>query len=73
MVNDTRTLADPAGGYAPWFELYNAGSTNVNLAGYSLAGSPTNLLQFQIPPGYALAPGGFLLVWADGRTGLNLQ
>ena len=71
MANNTHTLADPAGGYAPWFELYNAGTTNVNLAGYSLTGSPTNLLQFQIPAGYTIVPGGFLLVWTDGQTGWN--
>jgi hypothetical protein len=71
MSNNTRTLADPAGGFAPWFELYNAGSTNVNLAGYYLAGSVTNLFQFQVPPGYAIAPGGFLLVWTDGQTSQN--
>src|ERR1019366_3201812 len=71
MINNMHTLADPAGGYAPWFELYNAGSTNVNLAGYSLTGSPTNLFQFQIPSGYTVAPGGFLLVWTDGQTGQN--
>ena len=71
MINNMHTLADPEGGYAPWFELYNAGSTNVNLAGYSLTGSPTNLFQFQIPSGYTVAPGGFLLVWTDGQTGQN--
>ena len=66
------TLADPANGqFEPWFELYNGGPTNVNLAGYYLTSSPTNLFQFQIPSGYSLAPGGFLLVWADGLTGQN--
>ena len=72
MINNTRTLADPANGqFEPWFELYNAGPTNVNLAGYYLTSSLTNLFQFQIPSGYSLAPGGFLLVWADGQTGQN--
>jgi len=72
MIDNTQTLADPANGqFEPWFELYNGGPTNVNLAGYYLTSSPTNLFQFQIPSGYSLAPGGFLLVWADGLTGQN--
>ena len=72
MSDNTHTLADPANGqFEPWFELYNAGATTVNLAGYYLTSSPTNLFQFQIPSGYSIAPGGFLLVWADGLTSQN--
>jgi hypothetical protein len=72
MSSNTRTLADPANGqFEPWFELYNAGATTVNLTGYYLTSSPTSLFQFQIPSGYSIAPGGFLLVWADGMTSQN--
>ncbi|MGH7978881.1 MAG: lamin tail domain-containing protein, partial [Limisphaerales bacterium] len=72
MSNNTHTLADPANGrFEPWFELYNAGASTVNLAGDYLTSSPTNLFQFQIPPGYSIAAGGFLLVWADGLTADN--
>ncbi|HUA64832.1 MAG TPA: lamin tail domain-containing protein [Alphaproteobacteria bacterium] len=72
MTDNTRTVADPANSqFEPWFELYNAGATIVNLDGYYLTSSPTNLFQFQIPSGYSLAPGGFLLVWADGLTSQN--
>jgi hypothetical protein len=72
MINNTRTIADPAGGFQPWFELYNAGASNVNLAGDCLTGSLTNLFQFRIPSGYSLPAGGFLMVWTDGRTNQNL-
>lgn len=72
MTDNTQTLADPANGqFEPWFELYNAGTTTVNLAGYYLTSTPTNLFQFQIPSGYSLSAGGFLLVWADGLTSQN--
>jgi galactosylceramidase len=71
MSDNTRTLRDPAGGFQPWFELYNAGATNVSLAGYYLTGSLTNLFQFQVPAGYFLPPSGYLLVWTDGQTGQN--
>ncbi|HEX3627877.1 MAG TPA: lamin tail domain-containing protein [Verrucomicrobiae bacterium] len=72
MSNNTRTLADPANGqFESWFELYNAGTTTVNLAGYYLTSSPTNLFQFQIPSGYSLPARAFLLVWADGLASQN--
>lgn len=72
MINNTHTLADPVGGqFQPWFELYNAGATNVNLTGYLLGGAWTNLYQFQIPAGYSLAASNFMLVWTDGQTGQN--
>jgi hypothetical protein len=72
MIQNTKTLADPANGqYEPWFELYNSASTNVNLAGYYLSGSVSNLTQFQIPSGYVIPPNGFLLVWTDGLTSQN--
>ena len=72
MINNTRTIADPADGlFQSWFELYNAGTTNFNLSGYYLTGTQTNLSQFQIPSGYTLAPGAYLLVWADGQPAQN--
>ena len=72
MIKNTKTKTDPADGqFHSWFELYNAGTTNFNLSGYYLSGTPTNLVQFQIPSGYNLAPGSYLLVWADGLTTQN--
>ena len=72
MINNTKTLADPANGqYEPWFELYNSGSTNVNLAGFYLSGAVSNLAQFRIPAGYTIPAKGFLLVWTDGLTNQN--
>ena len=69
MVHNTRTLLDPAtGSYESWFEIFNAGTTNIDLTGYTLSVSATNPAQFRIPGGYLLSPGGYQLVWADGAT-----
>jgi galactosylceramidase len=69
MVHNTRTLLDPAtGSYESWFEIFNAGTTNIDLTGYYLSVSATNPSQFRIPGGYMLSPGGYQLVWADGAT-----
>ena len=72
MINNTRTITDPADGlYKSWFELFNAGTTNVNLAGCYLSGSTNTSFQFKIPNGYVISPGGFQLVWAGGSTNLT--
>ena len=72
MPGNGSFLADPADGrYQDWFELYNYGSNTVNLVGYFLTDTLTNKFQFQIPPGYTIAPRGYLLVWADNEPVQN--
>ncbi len=74
MAQNTRTVTDPADGdFDDWIELHNAGTQPVDLAGYYLTDNLTNALasMFRIPGGYAIPPGGFLLVWADNETAQN--
>ena len=74
MASNTRTLADTASGgtrYDDWFELYNAGSSAVDLAGHFLTDHLTNRFQFVIPAGYVIPARGYLLVWADSEPGQN--
>lgn len=72
LADNEAVRADPADGdYEDWFELYNAGSSPVRLDGFHLSNSPDNPTRFRIPAGYALPPGGHLLVWADGEPDQN--
>ncbi|NGO39706.1 hypothetical protein G4L39_09915 [Limisphaera ngatamarikiensis] len=74
MASNTRTIADPADGdYDDWFELYNAGTNEVDLAGYYLTDNLLNPTKYRIPPGVKIPAGGFLLVWADEETHQNGQ
>jgi hypothetical protein len=67
-------IADPADGdYEDWFELYNPGTSPVDLAGYYLTDNLTNRFQYRIPSGYTILPGHFLLVWADGEPDQNSE
>ncbi|HZR18234.1 MAG TPA: lamin tail domain-containing protein, partial [Verrucomicrobiae bacterium] len=69
MAGNTHTLRDPVTGkFDDWFELYNYGDSTADLAGYYLSHSLTNVFEFQIPAGYAIAPHAFLLVWADKQA-----
>ncbi len=56
------------GKYDDWIELYNAGSSAVNLAGYYLSDDTTNNTKWQIPSGATIPAYGFFRVWADGRN-----
>lgn len=60
------SLRDASGGTPDWIELYNAGSTSVNLAGYGLSDREDNPFKWVFPP-QVLAPGAYLIVWASGR------
>ena len=72
MADNTSTLADPADGqFEDWFELLNPGTETVDLGGCWLTDNLTNALQFRVPAGYVIPPGGRLLVWADGESGQN--
>ncbi len=72
MASNTRTLTNVVNGLKDdWFELYNPGTTTVDLTGYYLSDSLNDRTQFQIPPGFVVPPGGFLLVWADDETEAN--
>lgn len=66
MALNRSTLRDPADqNFDDWFELYNAGSTTVDLSGFYLSDDPTDLRKSPIPAGTTISPKGYLLVWAD--------
>ncbi len=60
-------LADPAYG-DDWFELYNADSNVVALAGLYLSDTPSTPAITQIPPLSFIEGKGFARFWADGNS-----
>jgi len=72
MAANTRTLTNPVGGkFDDWFEIYNPGGNAVDLTGYRLTDDLTNTTNFIIPTGRIIAPGAFLMVWADSNADRN--
>ena len=68
MASNQTAVVDPASNsYDDWFELYNAGTSTVDLTGFSLSNSQTTPGKFVIPPGFSVAPKGFLMVWANNH------
>lgn len=67
MSNNQNTIQDGDGDYSDWLELYNAGSTAVDLQGYALTDNPDSLRKY-IFPSKTIAAGGFLRVWCSGKN-----
>ncbi len=57
-------ITDEAGEYEDWFEIYNAGSSTVNLGGMYASDLLNSTKTFELPA-YVLAPGAYVLLWAD--------
>jgi hypothetical protein len=72
--NTSGLIRDPADMQTEdWFELYNGETFTVDLSGFYLTLDTNNPTLYQIPTNgqYRIAPGGFLLVWADEQPGQN--
>ncbi len=74
MASNTTTQADQDGEFDDWIELFNTTATAVDLTGYTLTDDVTKLTKWSFPAGTTIAPGGYLIVWADedgSQTGLH--
>ena len=75
MLNEVQprnasTLADEAGDFDPWLELYNASAALPwDVGGMYLSDDAAQPRKWRIPSGTTLPPRGTLLIWADGETG----
>lgn len=58
-------VADPAGGYPDWLELYNNTDVSVSLEGFYLSNDRDFLKHWTFPPGTQIEAGAYLIVWAD--------
>jgi hypothetical protein len=69
------TIADNYGQYDQWVELYNPSLDTVDLAGWKISNDPNNSIVYTFPHGNdstKIAPGGFMLLWADQESSQGL-
>lgn len=70
MMDDPAGLKDDNGGHSGWIEICNEAAAPVNLRGWFLTNTRTNLAQWRFPP-VALLPGMYLLVFTSGKADTN--
>lgn len=73
MASNQTTLADPdtVGEYDDWIEIYNAGTTPVDMGRFYFSDSENpfdDRIPKDMPEKTTIQPGGYLLFWADSDT-----
>ena len=72
MASNNSGATDPQDQYDDWIEIYNAGTVPVDVAGMYVTDDLGDPTKWRFPLNRAelttIAPGGFLLLWADGDT-----
>ena len=64
MARNSATAADEAGDYDDWVEIANVGATTIDLTGLGLTDHHEGTADF-VFPAMTLAPGEYVVVWAD--------
>ena len=69
MAANESTIADPQGEYDDWIEIYNSGAEAVDIGGMYITDDLNDPDKYQIPStqpdSTTVAPGEYLLLWAD--------
>lgn len=73
MADNKRTLADPQGEFDDWIESLNTSQSAVDLSGYHLSDDASNPRKWTFPAATTIAPGGYLLVWADEDSSVTTE
>lgn len=67
MANNDATVADPAGDFDDWIELYNNTGSAIDLTGYYLSDIADSPLKWEFPSA-TIPANGYLIIWADNDT-----
>lgn len=66
MASNSITITDPDfNNYADWIEIYNSGSTWINLKDYYITDDLSQPQKFQIQNDLIVEAGGYAIIWAD--------
>ena len=67
MASNLNVLADGDGDYNDWIEIYNYGTTPVDLTGYGLTDTPAIPFKW-VFPAVTIAPNQYMLIWASDKN-----
>ena len=66
MASNDSTVIYQDGPYVDWIELYNSGTSTVDLSGYGLSDSIDRPRKWQFPAGTSIGPGEYKIILCDG-------
>ena len=70
MASNNATIADEDGAFSDWIELYNSGTSSIDLDGYFLTDSVDDLAKWRFPA-VSVPAGGYLMVWASDKNRID--
>lgn len=81
MASNTSFISDPDGAaneYNDWIEIYNGGTSSIDIDGYYLSDNRSDPFKFKIEGSTVIPAKGYLLIWADeqgsqGKLHANFQ
>ena len=68
MASNSDFQRDPQGEFDDWLEIYNYGTSAVDLGSMYLTDDLSVPTKWQLPNAFTLDPGNYLLIWADNDT-----
>ncbi|RYM35886.1 T9SS type A sorting domain-containing protein [Brumimicrobium glaciale] len=66
MTSNNTVIDDEDSEYSDWIEIYNYGSSPVNMGGFGITDDLTSLYKW-VFPAVTILPGDFMLVWASSK------
>jgi len=68
MASNSKTIADEAGEYDDWIEIYNNSKDSINMSGLYFSDALNNPTKWLFPD-VTIPAKGFLIIWTDADTG----
>jgi len=68
MPKNTGFGSDQNNEFDDWIEIYNLANEDIDISGYFLTDSQSNLTKWKFPVGTTLAKNGYLIIWVDGDS-----
>lgn len=65
MSANTSAVADEAGDFDDWIELFNNTNAAIDVSGYGLSDEVDDLGKYKIPDNTILGANAYLIIWAD--------
>ncbi len=66
-ANITSCVSPVYSEYTDWIEIFNSGTSEVDLGGYYLTDNPSEPAKWEIPAGTKISAGGYIVFWADNH------